>query len=62
MKFKIMEINIYLIIYIIIISIIIICNNNNNYTMIKLWLMISHMLSMIHELNVPHHVLNDYCP
>jgi hypothetical protein len=27
----------------------------NNYTMIKLWLMISHMSFMINEWNVPHH-------
>ncbi len=35
-------------------------NDKNNYTMIKLWLMISHMSFMINEWNVPHHVLNDY--
>jgi hypothetical protein len=30
--------------------------------MIKLLLMISHMSFMINGWNVPHHVLNDYCP
>jgi hypothetical protein len=34
----------------------------NNYTMTKLWLIISHISFMPNEWNVPHHVLNDYCP
>jgi len=34
----------------------------NNYTMIKLSLMISHKSFMTNGWNVPHHVLNNYCP
>jgi hypothetical protein len=51
MNLKIMEIKIYLSIYIIIII--------NNYIMTELWLMISHMPFVINEWNEPHHVLND---
>ncbi len=55
MKLKTMQIKIYLIIYIIVVSIITILNLKKNYTMIRLWLMISHMSFMTNESNVPHH-------
>jgi hypothetical protein len=55
MKLKTMQIKIYLIIYIIVVSIIIIFNLKKNYTMIRLWLMISHMSFTINESNVPYH-------